>query len=271
MQTTSTVKDIPIKSNQTFLLEYFNLFFYVYSNKMLESFKKKNSQKYDKNLLDSLSLDDLFKNKKNNFIINSSIFTNNNNNSEYSLSDKLKEKKNEEKNKIISDNKVFELYENSPNDLNEKLIPPKLGIFSSSSLNNFSGLEQYPSQMIYDALNRQQSSNLDSNLNLNRFQTFGSSSFPNSLNRPPSLSNINKNIMTPPRINGNFFNYMKNSNPNLINQSSNNIIQINSDLCGKKTLLSPPPPINNYPFPTLTNIATPQILPTVNDKNINNF
>ena len=270
MQTTSTVKDIPIKSNQTFLLEYFNLFFYVYSNKMLESFKKKNAQKYDKNLLDSLSLDDLFQNKKNNIKINSSIFTNKNY-SDYSLSDNIKEKKNEEKKKLISDNKVFELCENNPNDLNEKLIPPKLGIFSSSSLNNLGGLEQHPSQIFYEALNRQQSSNLDSNLNLNRFQSLRSSSFPNSLNRPPSLSNINKNILTPPRIKGGFFNYMKNSNPNLINQSSNSIMQINPDLCGKKTLLSPPPPINNYPFPTLTNIATPQILPTVNDKNINNF
>ena len=264
MQTTSTIKDIPIKSNKTFLLEYFNLFFYVYSNKMIESFKNKNSQKYDKNLLDSLSIDDLFVNKNNNINLNKFNFMNKNN-SDYSLSEKIIEKK-----KIISDNKVFELCENNPNnDLNEKLIPPKLGIFSSSSLG---GIEPYAPHILYDAFNRQQSNNLDSNLNLNRFQTLASSSFPNSLNRAPSLSNINKNILTPPRINRDFLNYynnMKASNSNLINQNNNSMLPINPDICTKKTLLSPPPPINNYAFSTLTKLTTPQLL--VNDKNINNF
>jgi hypothetical protein len=264
LQTTSTIKDIPIKSNKTFLLEYFNLFFYVYSNKMIESFKNKNSQKYDKNILDSLSIDDLFVNKNNNINLNKFNFMNKNN-SDYSLSEKIIEKK-----KIISDNKVFELCENNPNnDLNEKLIPPKLGIFSSSSLG---GIEPYAPHILYDAFNRQQSNNLDSNLNLNRFQTLASSSFPNSLNRAPSLSNINKNILTPPRINRDFLNYynnMKASNSNLINQNNNSMLPINPDICAKKTLLSPPPPINNYAFSTLTKLTTPQLL--VNDKNINNF
>jgi len=239
---------------------------------MLEVFKNKNSNKYDNSLLQSLSIDDLYKNKKGNNNKNNSIF-NNKINIEYSLPEQFNEK-NEQKKKIITDNKISDLCENNVNDINEKIIPPKIGLFSSSSLNNLSGLEPYP-PLLYDPFNRQSSSNIDSNLNLNRFQTLASTTFPNSLNHPSSLTNINKNILTPPRLNQrdlfNYYNNIKQSNQNLINNNSNNMIQINPEICTKKTLLSPPPPINNYSFPSLTKLTNAPILSTVNGKNLNNF
>ena len=258
LQTNSTVKDIPIKSNKTFLLEYWNLFFYIYTNKMIEAFKNKNCNNYSKDLLKSLSIDILYKNKKNNFN-ESNINLMNKINSEYSISEHLNDK-NEDKKKIISDNKINDLYENN---INEKLIPPKINnMFSSSSL----GMEQYP--YMYDVMNRQQSGNLDGL----RFQTLHSTSFQNLSNRPPSLTNIN---LTPPRLNQreliNFYNNFKSSNPNLINNGNNNILPINSDIYSKKTLLAPPPPINNISFPSLTKLTQSPILSSVNDKQINSF
>ena len=231
---------------------------------MIENFKTKNSKNtnINKDLLKSLSLNDLYKNnfmEKNNNI--------NKINSYNSLSDHLGEK-NEEKKKIISDNKIYDLYENNTNDINDKVLPRKISMFSSSSLNNLGGLEPYP-PMLYDAINRQQSGNLDSNLHLNRFQPLASSSFPNSLNHPPSLNNMNNmnNInLTPPRLNQrNLMNYYNNMKPN------NNILPINSDNFNKKTFLSPPLPMNNISFPSLTKITPPPLLPAVNDNNINKF
>lgn len=225
---------------------------------MIEVFKNKNGNNYSKDLLKFLSVDILYKNKKNNFNENN-INLMNKISSEYSISDHLNDK-NEDKKKIISDNKIYDLYENN---INEKLIPPKLNnMFSSSSL----AMEQYP--YMYDVMNRQQSGNLDGI----RFQSLHSASFQNLNNRPPSLNNIN---LTPPRINQreflNFYNNFKSSNPNLINNSNNNILPINSDIYSKKTLLSPPPPINNISFPSLTKLTQSPILPSVNDKQINSF
>lgn len=230
---------------------------------MLDVFKNKYSNNYDKDLLQSLSFDDLYKNKKNNNTKKNSIFIN----SENSSSEQNNEKNNQKK-KIITDNKIYDLCENKiNNDINEKIIPPKIGLFSSSSLNNLGGQEPYP-PFLFDAFNRQSSSNIDSNLNLNRFQNMASTTFPSSINHPSSLTNINQNILTP----SDYFNYIKQSKQNIINSNnSNNILQMNPEICTKKTLLSPPPPISNYSFPSLTKLTNQPILTSVNGKNINNF
>jgi hypothetical protein len=226
---------------------------------MLDNFKSKNAKNFDKNLLKSLSLDNLYKNN-----ISENTININKINSDYSLSEHLGEK-NEDKKKIISDNKIFDLYENNQNDISDKLIPPKINMFSSSSLNNLGGLDPYP-PLLYDAMNRQQSGNMESNLHLNRFQSLASSSFPNSLNHPPSLNNMNNINITPPGINQrNIMNIYNNIKP------SNNILPINSDNFNKKTFLSPPLPMNNISFPTLAKITPPPLISSVNDKNINNF
>ena len=71
---------------------------------MIEAFKNKNCNNYNKDLLKSLSIDILYKNKKNNFN-ESNINLMNKINSEYSISDHLNDK-NEDKKKIISDNSI---------------------------------------------------------------------------------------------------------------------------------------------------------------------
>ena len=240
---------------------------------MLEVFKNKNSKNYDKNLLGALSFEDILNNKASNLKEKSKAFLNKIN-SEFSLTEQFNEKT-EEKKKIITDNKINELYENnSNNEINEKLVPLKLGIFNSSSL---VGLESNPPPLIYDALYRKKAGSLDSNLSLNRFQPLASTSFPNSLNHQGSLRNLNKHIMTSSRINQtdilNYYNNIKtsNSNINVVNNRSNNVLQINPEICTKKTLLSPPPPrINNYVSPFLANLAikTP-LLPASNENNLN--
>jgi len=64
--------EMPIISNNTFLFDYFKVFFYIYSEKFMNKFKENNKEKFDKNLLNNLTMNILFKEKyltelKNNF------------------------------------------------------------------------------------------------------------------------------------------------------------------------------------------------------------
>ena len=228
---------------------------------MLEIFKQKNSNKYVKNTLDSLSIEDLYKNNTTNMPIFLNKIL-----SDFSLPEQINEK-NEDKKKIISDNKINDLYENNNsnniNDMNEKLMNQKFRMFSSSSLQN---LEQAynPSSMLYDRLNRQQNNNIDNN-NKYRFQILGSTSFSNSMNKIPSLNNIS---LPPSGISQRNILYINNINkqPN----NNNNLISINTDICTKKTLLSPPPSISNYNLPILNKLNGPPLLSSIGDKNISN-
>jgi len=66
---------MPIISNNTFLFDYWKVFFYIYSEKFMNKFKENNKDKYDKNLLNNLRMNILFKEKylselKNNFFDN---------------------------------------------------------------------------------------------------------------------------------------------------------------------------------------------------------
>ena len=66
---------MPIISNNTFLFDYWKVFFYIYSEKFMNKFKESNKDKYDKNLLNNLRMNILFKEKylselKNNFFDN---------------------------------------------------------------------------------------------------------------------------------------------------------------------------------------------------------
>ena len=121
--------------------------------------------------------------------------------------------------------------------------------------------------MLYEAFSRQQSNNnIENNLNINRFQTLASSTFTNSINNhPPSLTSLNNNILNPPRLNQrdflNYYNNMKSANSNLINNTNNNIL-INPEFCTTKTLLTPPPPINNYSFPPLNKLTNQPPFPS---------
>ena len=72
---------MPIKSNNTFLFDYWKVFFYIYSTKFMNKFKENNKEKYDKNLLNNLSMNNLFKEKhlmhiKNNYFEKDEKFSN---------------------------------------------------------------------------------------------------------------------------------------------------------------------------------------------------
>ena len=59
-------KEVPIKSANSFLYEYWNVFFYLYSKKLLEKFKKTRTG-YEPMLLDSISMNNIFKKDVDNF------------------------------------------------------------------------------------------------------------------------------------------------------------------------------------------------------------
>ena len=59
-------KEVPIKSENSFLYDYWNAFFYLYSKNLLKNFKN-NKAEVDPNLLDSIRINYLFKNDVDNF------------------------------------------------------------------------------------------------------------------------------------------------------------------------------------------------------------
>ena len=60
-------KEVPIKSSKSLLYEYWNVFFYLYSKKILEKFRKDNSESTDPKLLNSVSMNNLFEDNAENF------------------------------------------------------------------------------------------------------------------------------------------------------------------------------------------------------------
>ena len=62
--------DLPIKSNKTILFEWWNIFFYLYSEKMIQVFKERNRNNFSPELLNSISMKELFKGSMNNNFLN---------------------------------------------------------------------------------------------------------------------------------------------------------------------------------------------------------
>ena len=62
--------DLPIKSNKTILFEWWNIFFYLYSEKMIQVFKERNRNNFSSELLNSISMKELFKGSMNNNFLN---------------------------------------------------------------------------------------------------------------------------------------------------------------------------------------------------------
>ena len=62
-------REIPIKSANPFLYEYWKVFSYLYFKRLSEKFKNLNSQKYSKNFLKSISVNNLIKKEENNSIL----------------------------------------------------------------------------------------------------------------------------------------------------------------------------------------------------------
>ena len=270
LQSPSAIKDISIKSNKTFLLEFWTHFFHVFSNKTMETFKKKNMNNFSPNCLNSLNMDYLYKNKICN-VNNTSNEINQNFfpkvSSEHSLNFI------DDNKKIISDNnKVFDWNENINNsgDINY----PKLGIFGSSSFNNLSNPEPYfnfrslasksfpnginriPSFTNINNINNYNNFNNISNINLTPHKNYILECMNSSFNSMTNLNNLNQ-------MNNMNINTIKNSNTNIFNNSNNNLLAINPEKIVKTTLLSPPPQI---PF----SLGKGPILP-INEKNKTNF
>ena len=252
MQSPSAIKDISIKSNKTFLLEFFNHFFHVYSNKTIDNFKKKNINNFSTQCLNTLNIDYLYKNK----IYNANNVNNNINNNEFTSQiffPKISSEHSliliDDNKKIINDNnKVFDWNENINNsgDMN----CPKFGIFNNSSFNNLSNPEPFfnykglASKSLSSGMNRVPSfGNINNISNYNNLNSIGNINFsPNknynildmcmnsSFNSMTNLNNLNQ-------MNNMNINTIKNSNANLLNNSNSNLLQL------KGTLLSPPPQI----------------------------
>ena len=268
MQSNSNIKDISIKSNKTFLLEYFTHFFYIFSNKGIEAFKKKNLSNFNANNINSINIEYLYKNKvsSNGSNINNNFNLNNNNDIYPNLFGKVKSDYSlnliDDNKKILNDNKLFDFNDNY-NFSGDISYHPKLSIFGNTSLNNIPSPEP-----------------------LFNLKNFTSKSFSNSLNKIPSLGNLNNinnisNLNLNPHNKIGFFdvymnnsinnfntmnnmslNNLKNSSPNLFNNSNTNLLQLNPENIVKSTLLSPPP---KYPF----SLGQPTIMPNVNEKNTN--
>ena len=272
MRTSTPLKEISIKSNKTFLLEYFTNFFHIYSNKAIEAFKKKNINNFSINNLNSLNFDYLFKNKNSNINNNN---TNLNINSEINqnLFCKVKSEYSlnffDDNKKIINDNnKLFDFNENI--NFSGDINYPKLNLFGSSSLNNLPNPEPifnfkaFPSKSLSNSMQRISSlGNLNNisgvgNLNLTPLHQIGLLDIymNNNLNSMNNMNQINN-------VNNMSLNSIKNSNPNLFNNSNNNLFQLNQDNLVKGTLLSPPP---KYHF----NLGKSTMIP-VTDKNNTNF
>ena len=213
-------------------MEYWDLFFHLYSNQLVKAFKEKYSPNFPKELLDSLSMDIIFKKK----------LPPPKTNSESNIIDKnsMKISENEDEKKIIEDSKIFDLLDKDKSG-DEKLLHNK---FSKPLFNkNY----DYPPTM-FDVMNLRQNNKIDkNNMSFSSLQNIQSSSFANLQNLNTSLPQMNRNYMF------NRYNY-ESSPSNLI---SNNMIPLgtmkgNPSSNSKKTLLSPPPSMADYSFPSLT-------------------
>ena len=255
MQSPSAYKDISIKSNQTFLLEFFSIFFHIYSNKTIEAFKKKYRNDIRANNLNALNLDYLYKYKLNNLINNNNNNSNlNNDNNQYPLNkDKSDYYLNliDDKNKnIINDKNIFELNENI--NLNGDINYPKLSIFGNPSLNNFPSSEgmlfkNLPSKSINNSLNRIPSFSNINNMNLNPHKMgFFDMYMGSNIGNINSMNNMHNMSLTS----------LKNSNANLFNGSNSNLFQLNPEKIVRESLLTPPQKFTLGKPPTIPPVTT---------------
>ena len=246
-------------------MEFWTYFFYLFSNKGIEAFKKKKFNNFNANNINSINIEYLYKNKiSNGSYINNNFNFNNSNDLYQNFFGKVKSDYSlnfiDDNKKILSDNnKLFDFNENY-NFSGEINYHPKLSIFGNNSLNNLPSPEP-----IFNLKN------------------LTSKSFSNSLNKIPSLGNLNNinnisNLNLNPHNKIGFFdvymnnsinnfntmnnmslNNIKNSSPNLFNNSNTNLLQLNPENIVKNTLLASPP---KYPF----SLGQPPIISNVNEK-----
>ena len=183
-------KEVPIKSSKSLLYEYWNVFFYLYSKKILEKFKKDNSESIDPNLLNSVSMNNLFEDNAKNFC---------------QKKEKDNSKETIELNNNISLNNL-NIYNNpinlpSPNNIKSSLFQPKnnIGLGNNYIYPGFAGIIPNSQNDLF--LNQiQRINNISNNLNVNSFfnppkilpNTFGNDIRPNIFGDMDNINNIDQ-------------------------------------------------------------------------------
>ena len=183
-------KEVPIKSSKSLLYEYWNVFFYLYSKKILEKFKKDNSESIDPNLLNSVSMNNLFEDNAKNFC---------------QKKEKDNSKETIELNNNISLNNL-NIYNNpinlpSPNNIKSSLFQPKnnIGLGNNYMYPGFAGIIPNSQNDLF--LNQiQRINSISNNLNVNSFfnppkilpNTFGNDIRPNIFGDMDNINNIDQ-------------------------------------------------------------------------------
>ena len=183
-------KEVPIKSSKSLLYEYWNVFFYLYSKKILEKFKKDNSESIDPNLLNSVSMSNLFEDNAKNFC---------------QKKEKDNSKETIELNNNISLNNL-NIYNNpinlpSPNNIKSSLFQPKnnIGLGNNYIYPGFAGIIPNSQNDLF--LNQiQRINSISNNLNVNSFfnppkilpNTFGNDIRPNIFGDMDNINNIDQ-------------------------------------------------------------------------------
>ena len=262
-------REVPIKSVNSFLFEYWNVFFYLYSKKLLEKFKNNKSEEGDQNILNALSFNNLFNNNKdiqikenenkdinkinnNNQNFNSGINCPPSNNIKSSL---FQPQNNNPNNPVIGNNYIYPsfpgLVPNPQNDLFINQLPRISSIPNNLSMNSF-----YTSpKLLQNNFGNDRSNNIfgDIDNNINNLEppnvTFFQMPIQNQISFNPMsnslvsgkiipnnvpnfmITNSNTNINTNSNvnINKNINNIINLDNKNIINNNINNNININAN------------------------------------------
>jgi len=179
-------KEVPIKSTKSFLYEYWNVFFYLYSKKLLQNFKNDKSKSVDLNILESISINNIFKDSIDNLCqikdkesIKSSISLNNN--------------------IPINNTNHCRLNLTPPNNIKSSLFQPQnnnMGIGNNYLYSNFNGIAPNPQNDLFmSQIPRIQS--ISNNMLLNPFSmpkviknTFGNELRPNLMGDIENVNNL---------------------------------------------------------------------------------
>ena len=179
-------KEVTIKSTKSFLYEYWNVFFYLYSTKLLQNFKNDKSKSIDSNLLESISINNIFKDNADNLCqikdkesikssigLNNNISLNNPNNCRLNLT--------------------------PPNNIKSSLFQPQnnnIGLGNNYLYSNFNGIAANPpNDLFMNQIPRIQS--ISNNMLLNPFSmpkviqnTFGNDLRPNLMGDIENVNNL---------------------------------------------------------------------------------
>ena len=209
-------KEVPIKSTKSFLYEYWNVFFYLYSTKLLQNFKSDKSKSIDSNLLESISINNIFKDSADNLC---EIKEKENIKSSISLNNNLP----------LNNSNHCRLNLTPPNNIKSSLFQPQnnnIGLGNNYLYSNFNGITPNPpNDLFMNQIPRIQS--ISNNMFLNPFSmpkviqnTFGNELRSNLMGDIENVSNLDPTNVP-------FF-QMPIQNPVQLNPLTNSIVSTNN-------------------------------------------